>query len=69
MNPLRFITRSLRAVFRRRKTETEMAEEIRLHLELQTEQNLAAGMDPDEACYAALRKFGGVEQIKERCRD
>jgi predicted permease len=69
MNPLRFITRSLRAVFRRRKTETEMAEEIRLHLELQTEQNLAAGMDPDEARYAALRKFGGVEQIKERCRD
>jgi predicted permease len=46
-----------------------MAEEIRLHLELQTEQNLAAGMDPDEARYAALRKFGGVEQIKERCRD
>jgi predicted permease len=26
-------------------------------------------MSPDEARYAALRKFGGVEQVKEECRD
>jgi predicted permease len=46
-----------------------MAAEIRLHLELQAERNIAAGMDPTEARYAAQRQFGGVEQVKERCRD
>jgi predicted permease len=58
-----------RALFRRRKLDTEMAEEMRLHLELQTKRNVAAGMNPDEARYAARRTFGGIEQIKEQCRD
>ena len=38
-------------------------------LEKQVEQNIAAGMSPKEARYAALRSFGGVEQVKEECRD
>lgn len=63
------ILRRLHSLFRRAQRERDMAEEMRLHLELQTEKNLAAGMDPDEARYAARRFFGGVEQIKERCRD
>ena len=46
-----------------------MAEQIRLHVELSTEQNIARGMSPEEARQAALRKFGGVEQIKEVCRE
>ena len=60
--------RKLGALFRRRKLDVEMAEELRGHLELQTERNLAAGMSPEEACYAARRQFGGVEQIKELAR-
>jgi len=46
-----------------------MAEEMRLHLEQRMEENLAAGMNVDEARYAAQRKFGGVEQFKEQVRD
>ena len=46
-----------------------MADEIRMHLELRTERNIAAGMTRDEAREAALRSFGGVEQIKERVRE
>ncbi len=46
-----------------------MAEEMRLHLEQRTEENVAGGMPPDEARDAALRKFGGVEQAKERARE
>ena len=38
------------------------------HLDLLTERNLAAGMSPNEAKSAALREFGGVEQIKELAR-
>lgn len=57
------------ALFRRKRLEADMAEEMQLHLELQTQRNLAAGMAPDEARYAAQRQFGGVEQIKEIARD
>jgi predicted permease len=63
------LLRRLRTCLRGSKLDAEMSEEIRLHLELQMERNIAAGMDPDEARYAALRIFGGVEQVKERCRE
>lgn len=46
-----------------------MAAEIEAHLDGLTERNIAAGMSPEAARFAALREFGGVEQIKERCRD
>lgn len=46
-----------------------MAEEIRQHLTGLTNANIAAGMSPEEAQFAAHRQFGGVEQIKERCRE
>src|SRR5688572_3222249 len=56
-------------LFRRKEHEAEMNDELRAHLDGLTERNLAAGMSPDEARFAALREFGGVEQIKERARD
>ncbi len=59
----------LRALFRGSRLEHEMGEELRFHLEKQIEDNIKAGMTPEEARYATLRTFGGVEQIKERCRD
>jgi putative ABC transport system permease protein len=46
-----------------------MNDELRGHLESLVERNIAAGMSPEDARYAALRTFGGVEQIKERARD
>lgn len=61
--------RKLRALFRKDTLDREMSEEMRHHLELQVAENIAAGMNPNEARYAALRSFGGVEQIKERARD
>jgi putative ABC transport system permease protein len=49
--------------------ERELDEELRYHIEQQTEQNIRLGMNPEEARYAALKAFGGVEQAKERSRD
>lgn len=46
-----------------------MSEEMQLHLELRIEKNVAAGMTPEEASYAARRAFGGPDQLKESCRD
>jgi predicted permease len=63
------LLRKLRALFRKDTLDREMSEEMRHHLALLTEQNLAAGLPPDEARHAAQRQFGGVEQIKERARD
>jgi hypothetical protein len=65
MTWLRIFIRRLSGLFLKRKLERELDEEIRAHLEMQIEENLRRGMNPDEARYEALRKFGGVEQVKE----
>ncbi|MEO6569598.1 MAG: permease prefix domain 1-containing protein [Opitutaceae bacterium] len=57
------------ALFRKQKLDAEMSEEMRVHLEMQTHANRAAGMSSEEARYAARRQFGGVEQFKERARE
>jgi predicted permease len=60
---------SIRALFRRKKAETELDSELRFHLESQIENNIRAGMSPGAARQSALREFGGVELAKEECRD
>jgi predicted permease len=59
----------LAAIFRRKRIERDLDEELQHHIELKTQENIDAGMPPEEARYAALRAFGGVEQKKEQCRD
>jgi hypothetical protein len=59
----------LRSLFRRRQVEQELDEELRYHIERQTEELVAKGMTEEEARYAALRAIGGVERRKEECRD
>src|SRR5882724_7213803 len=63
------IKRRLRALFRKDEMERELDAELRFHLERDTEQNLQSGMNSEEARYAALKSFGGIEQSKEECRD
>jgi len=59
----------LRALFRRRAVEDELDDEMRLHLELQTEKYIRSGVAADEAMQRARLEFGGADQIKEECRD
>ncbi len=59
----------LRSLARRGLVERELDEELRYHIDRQTEENVAKGMTGEEARYAALRAMGGVEQQKEECRD
>ena len=59
----------LRSLFRRGRVEQELDEEFQYHLERQIQEQIAKGMTPDEARYAALRALGGLEQRKEECRD
>jgi len=59
----------LRALGRGARRESNLDEELRFHLEMEASQNVRQGMSPEEARYAAMRRFGGVEQIKEQVRD
>lgn len=58
-----------RTLVKRERVETELDKELRYHIQRQTEENMAAGMDAREAREAASRMFGGVSQIEEECRD
>src|SRR5437879_2564518 len=51
------------------RLERDLEEELRFHIDRQIQENLAAGMTARQARSAALRQLGGVEQIKEECRD
>ncbi len=60
---------ALRALAHRSRAERELDEELRYHVEQQTDQNIRLGMRPEEAHDAARKAFGGMEQSKERSRD
>jgi putative ABC transport system permease protein len=62
--PLRF-----RSLFRKSHVERELSDELRFHLEKLIEQDITRGLTPEQARSAALRELGGVDQIKEECRD
>ncbi len=49
--------------------EGELDEELRFHIEKEIERNVARGMSPAEARRVALVEFGGVERVREECRD
>ena len=69
MATVKGIRARLRALFRRGTAERELAEELRFHIEMETEKNLKGGMALDEARRRALRDFGGIEPTKEAHRD
>ena len=69
MRRIQNIANWLRSLFRRNTAEKELGSELRFHIERQVEENIAAGMTAQEAHRAAKREFGGVEQVKEECRD
>jgi macrolide transport system ATP-binding/permease protein len=59
----------LRSLFRNDKAEQDLGEELQFHLQSQIDENVARGMNPQEARRAALHALGGVEQVKEECRE
>jgi len=59
----------LRSLFQKRRLDEQLSEEIRAHVEMATEANLAKGMTADEARYAALKEFGNLAKFREEARD
>jgi predicted permease len=56
---------SLSRYFRRHHWDQERAREIEAYLEIETAENIARGMTPEQARQAARRKFGNPTQIRE----
>jgi putative ABC transport system permease protein len=59
----------LQAVFRRSRTEGEMDTELRFHIEAYAEDLMHRGVPREEAMRRAQMEFGGVERMKEECRE
>jgi predicted permease len=59
----------LKSLLRRRQAEDDLDDELRYHLEQAVEENIRAGMPPEEARFAAQRMLGTVSVVKEECRD
>jgi predicted permease len=69
LEALRARIRAILAILLRRHADEEMEEELRFHLDMETELNLSTGMSPEEARRRALVAFGGVERHRERLRE
>jgi predicted permease len=60
------LVRRIGNLFRRRSLESEIDAEIRAHIEMRTQDNVAAGMPLAEAQRDAMVRFGGRTAMKER---
>lgn len=58
-----------RALFRSTRIDADLADEIRFHVERETEANIARGMSSAEARRAARLTFGSIDDAHERSRD
>ncbi|HKV09463.1 MAG TPA: ABC transporter permease [Thermoanaerobaculia bacterium] len=69
MRGLRALLVRLRAIFDRDRLDRELAAELESHLAMHIDDNVRAGMTPEEARRQAILKLGGVAQTEERYRD
>ena len=69
MSILRRLYNRSKVLFRNRKLEDDLEDELKFHLEMEIEKNRERGLSAQEARRTALLTFGGVEQIKEECRE
>jgi len=58
-----------KSIFPKRASDSQMNSELRFHIDELTDENIAAGMSPEEARRRATLEFGGQEKFKEEVRD
>jgi hypothetical protein len=68
MRRLARLANRLRTLFRRGHANTELQQEFQFHLDRQVAENIARGMSPVEARYAALRTFGNPALLRDQTR-
>jgi putative ABC transport system permease protein len=65
----RVVVERLRSLFRKDRRDADMEEEIRFHIDMETEKHVRRGLPPAEARRRALVAFGGVDRFAEQTRD
>lgn len=58
--------RRVRALLRSEEIHQEIDEELHFHIDMQAEENVRHGMEPDEARREAERRIGRLERVKEQ---
>ncbi len=69
MRLLRVLRKRLQSIFRRSQVESDLHEELAVHLDQLTREHRESGLSEEEARLAARRAFGGLELAAEQCRD
>ena len=59
----------LKTLFKRHQLDRDLEDEVAFHLAKREQTNREAGLDAEEARYAARRQFGNVTRAKERSRE
>jgi putative ABC transport system permease protein len=68
-NKLAELGRRVMALFHRRRFDVDLDEEMRLHQELREQEQVERGFSPEEAHYAAQRRFGNNLVLREESRE
>jgi putative ABC transport system permease protein len=69
MELINILKARLRALFRRESVLRDIEEELRIHVEMETERNIERGIPPDEAQAAARKSFGQLSRNTELSYD
>src|SRR6478672_13394054 len=69
MRKLRAWILRFKGLFLKDACERELADELESHLQMHVEDNIRAGMSPEEARRVAVMRLGGIDQAKEAYRD
>jgi hypothetical protein len=56
-------------LFARKRLESDLEKELRFHFESQVAEKMRSGIPESEARRLTRLEFGGIEQIKEDCRE
>ena len=59
----------IRSLFKAQAADAELDNELRFHAEHQREKYMQAGLTFDEATRRIRLEFGGLDQVKEECRE
>ena len=66
---MRELLNRLASFFKRADRDRDLDAELQAHIAFATDENIRAGMKPDEARRQAMLRFGGLESAKELHRD
>lgn len=66
MRLLNVFSARMHGLLRREEVIQDIEEEMRLHVEMATAENMERGMPPAEARRAAIRSFGNFDSVRER---